>query len=377
MIALCWVGFVIVLLFLSFLILSSRKWKRPRHCNESYKNHLPYKVIHHRRPSRSALTEYNPSLVQAPDGQWILATRACTLRDDGLVNLLSRYARPFRSYICFYKLNSTGTEDAKEKQSVNSEEGKVGQMIRKHAMGQLSGHYRFQWQDPRLTFHDGRLYLIATRKHSSTGTVYPALFRWERNPNRWEQRPLQIPDTKKFEKNWCALSHPHPYPHPQGVNRNPYKGGDDPQVRFLIHTDTYPVWRIREMDVSTGSLQTLVEWDSRSFFPSDAFPNIRGSTSMVPFSSTTYLVALHTFTSDWVGTRTYRTVLAEVDRMTLLPARKCYPLCIAKQHEIIQFTSTLAAEDDTLSTFLMGMGLADAAYQIIRIKRAEIECRLF
>lgn len=149
----------------------------------------------------------------------------------------------------------------------------------------------------------------------------------------------RIIQSSNHEKNWSAipLSHNH-------------------SQLFITHV--YPQWRVGTLD-GTGRFTTLIQTKKYEKW----FAKLRCTSCCCPFRSKTLLTCLHTV-------HPYRTVLCEIDSITLLPLRLSLPLEFYMDESYIEFPSGLAVKDHMV---YLGLGLNDTCCEIRRFSMEEVE----
>jgi hypothetical protein len=194
-------------------------------------------------------------------------------------------------------------------------------------------------QDPRV-IELGEKYLVSITE-TKPGKTRPIMMMYSHNLTLLYERKYNgyYPDGP-VEKNWCPFV---------------YKS------KVYIHTDTFPLWRVYNLDVLTGNLSCPVTFNTSKLF--NEYKIVRCSTSWIPFTSTTFLCGLHT-RYNCMPFSTYRTILVEIDALTMLPIRISSELCIDSDHNYIQFLSGMARRGDTI---YMSFGLADCESRVVKV----------
>jgi hypothetical protein len=156
-----------------------------------------------------------------------------------------------------------------------------------------------------------------------------------------------------IQKNWCPFQH---------------------KNSLFIHTDSYPDWIV--FNFTDNIKQTVVHFDSTSFFKDLNQHIIRCSTSWVDFSDTTFLCGLHTKEfkiKQFIPT--IRSLFVEIDKTTFLPIRKTKVLCFDfKNDSRIQFLSGM--ESDQFNIYIT-FGIGDYKLQVKRISKKYINSLLY
>jgi hypothetical protein len=211
-------------------------------------------------------------------------------------------------------------------------------------------------EDPRVHMHHGRVFVLFTREIKPD--IKPHLIEMDLVHHRCREHSIDFSTFERpiVQKNWSAFT--------------------DDQNRFLIHTDAYPVWRVRQFHIDfSDQLTTVCEGDIRHMFPSVEYPTLRCSTTWVAFDHRYYLCGLHTkaprlpiirscFTSS------YLTVFVLISRSSLLPVYKTKPLCLSTNHEAIQVMTGLTV--DGSDGFICGMGVSDTSCKFLKLSRSQI-----
>lgn len=206
-------------------------------------------------------------------------------------------------------------------------------------------------EDPRIEYYNGKYYISIT-EFKKIRYIFPCLYVLDNNFNvlqRIEYNKLDyfgeklVYKSKFIEKNWC-----------------PFTRGKD----LLLHTDTFPVWKVFSLG-NTGSMNQITSFDSRKFFKFVRQPHIRCSTSWKSFTKKTYICGIHTKQYSGVFS-TIRTILVEIDKITLLPIRSTDVFCIDNNDSRIQFLSGL--ETDDIFVYL-AFGIGDYKTKIIRLSK--------
>lgn len=208
-----------------------------------------------------------------------------------------------------------------------------------------------EYEDPRITMHDNKIYISIVhvhKGHSRVKSFFPLLLQYDMDLRL--QRRINY-SKKEFkgiltQKNWC------PFPAEKDY--------------LFLHTDAYPVWRVRKVNVHSGEHTIVVEKDVTEFFDGREYPLLRCSTSWLSYPTLlkggreVYICALHTKDHD-----IYRTLLVAIHKDTLLPISKSKKLCLCpRKHNKIQFTSGLLIKgDDAYIT----LGVGDYSFDIVRI----------
>lgn len=223
-------------------------------------------------------------------------------------------------------------------------------------------------EDPRITYDKTMDKFLISITENMANMIYPCLYVLDTSFNfigRYEYKNYIIPkrisnSSFLIQKNWC-ISYSDSYNKP------------------IIHTDTYPTWRMYSLDftlTNTVNMSTLIEYNSTNFFE-DIYPKydiIRCSTSWKPFTEHSYICAVHikfynAYLTYSIGC-TIRTLLVEIDKYTLLPIKKTHCFCLDKhRHSCIQFVSGL--ETDSNYVYLT-YGIGDYKTEICRISKRKV-----
>lgn len=208
-------------------------------------------------------------------------------------------------------------------------------------------------EDPRIHFHNNKYYISIT-EFKSKKHIMPVLYILDINFNFMKRVEYNVTNyfinkpPSFIQKNWCPFSH---------------------QGQLVIHTDTYPVWKVMKID-DNGVMNVLTEIDTSNYFKSSKQKIIRCSTSWKHFSDKTYICGLHT-KQFWGKFPTIRTILVEIDIETLKPLRKTEVFCVDYINNTrIQFLSGLEVDD--LNVYLT-YGVGDYKMEIVRITKQTLK----
>lgn len=289
--------------------------------------HIPTVTVFSHEDNHPYLSYFNPSMIPFANG-YLIAVRRSAWNNRHLWALLQRSFLPNRSYLEFFHVDAKFRLLSRTKPYL--------------------GDQSYIVEDPRICRWNDKIYVVATLV---TEDIFPVLL--EFNSSLQLLRRIKI-DSSSFrhgsritEKNWCPFI----------VNDQLY-----------LHTDTAPIWRIRRLDPETGEISTVVEWDSRSFFRE--IPGfVRCSTSLIPYTDTTYLCGVHTHVKHGRKVE-YRTILIEVDKTSLIPLRRTKPLCLRKDHTLIQFLSGLLVMSNQV---VLGIGVGNYRFELHQVDRHYLE----
>lgn len=285
-----------------------------------------------------ALAYYNPSIIAIKDDEYLLAIRRSDYVRYNKANNMVDSFHGHHSHLYFLRLDH------------------LFQPVGKPVYSTIDWDTSREYEDPRITVHNNKIYIsIVHIRPSRAGrrgkSFFPLLLEYSKTGNppqllrRIEYDRTSFGRPPYTEKNWCPFSH---------------------RGKLLLHTDSYPIWRVREVDTETGKLHTVIEQNISNIFDNNEYPHLRCSTSWIldPYNTNHYVCALHTKSHD-----KYRTVLVSIDAQTLLPLHYSKRLCLIphghNHHEKIQFVSGLLIQGKDL---ILTVGIADLSFDIVRIK---------
>lgn len=320
------VVFVLVLV-LVLLFLAPLPWKGPSVCRDVHpSDEETYTHIYH--GDDPLHRDFNPSLVKlntTSGDNYLCSLRRSNIGISDLFSTLLNAQQGFASHLYLMRFNNSF-------QCIKDSETKIDVVV--------SGKDR-RFEDPRIILYKDKIYLVAAYYYSNI-RVSPVILQLNKESLKVERTiDLWASNLTTTEKNWCPFIH-----------------GDS----FFLHTDSYPIWKVREVDLNTGTVRTIVEQNVFSLFSKEEYPSLRCSSSW-ELTKEGYLCALHTKTKGLLPT--YRTVLVLVDKKTLLPIAKSKKLCLDTKHHRIQFTSGLIVKNDEV---YVALGLADLSFSIVKIK---------
>lgn len=363
--------------------------------------HVPYEVVYRHYSQNKGLFCFNPSIIAYEDGYLLAIRRSNMVGPDRLTYLMSMFSG-FRSGLNMARLDANfnfisdmevtlpcmgnknpgdddfshvniggssihceGGECKRERKCKDGscplvpadgrrEQGHLytliaGKDIDKLRSGftcqgdrcsALTPSYECKYEDPRICIHNNELYVVMVQVIPKV-SIFPTIFALDNSFNIIRKINISTKSIPRpiIQKNWCPFSH----------------GGE-----LALHTDSYPTWRVRKVNMHSGELSIIVEKDVREFFEAKEYPHLRCSTSWVRVGDN-YICALHTRAEKPI---LYRTVLVLMDSMTLMPIKKSRPLCLHDEHKIIQFASGLLVKGEDL---YITMGIGDTSFQIVRI----------
>jgi predicted GH43/DUF377 family glycosyl hydrolase len=204
-------------------------------------------------------------------------------------------------------------------------------------------------EDPRIHYHNNKFYVSIT-EFNSDSDIFPALYILDKEFNLIKRVDYNKDNyfahapKNNIQKNWCIFSH-----------------YDD----LLLHTDSYPIWRVMKI-TETGNMSQLLEHDTTDFFENYKQKIIRCSTSWKSLTESTYICGLHTKEMN-MTIPTMSTILIEIDKKTLKPIRKTDIICIdSENHTKVQFLSGIEVDD--MNVYL-SYGIGDYKVEIIRFTK--------
>lgn len=207
-------------------------------------------------------------------------------------------------------------------------------------------------EDPRIMYDGNVIYVSATEYKKNGKDVYPVLFELSKTLDVKRRIDyLNYYSPSRIQKNWCPFNH-------KGV--------------LALHTDTYPDWRVYEINKKTGVLISLCNVNVKDFFEPYIIPNsfLRCSTSWVEFTTKTYLCGLHIKHFNSMKLPVFRTMLVEVSKDTLLPIRSTHFFLLHDDNHPIQFLSGLEIVNDKI---VLAFGIGDFSYTLRSLSRLRIE----
>lgn len=290
--------------------------------------HIIYRVMLEYEFKGQEYKLFNPSLTKTHEG-YIMCLRYCN-------NILKNL------YFYLYGKKNCKSHIAVAKLSPTFE-------IEKLTFLNIKGH---PLEDPRIEYNDGKYYISIT-EFIDKKNIFPSLYVLDDSFNVLQRIEYNKQDyfglNKKqyIQKNWC-----------------PFIRGKE----LLLHTDTFPEWKVFSVR-NTGSMSRIVSFDSREFFkPYIQQTHIRCSTSWKSFTKETYICGIHT--KQFCGILpTIRSILVEIDKITLLPIRSSDVFCVDSNHVRIQFLSGL--ETDDMFVYL-AFGIGDYKTKIIRLAKTYV-----
>lgn len=359
-----WVYIIIsvVVVILVIYLLDPIRFSYPPPCTASH----PMREIvytHGFHTGSSLLFDFNPSIIPHQGGYLVAVRRSNTLLPDISTGILA-FLSGLRSYINIVHMDAhfrymhnknldmtcahIHTQDYSP--HIFHTDNHLIPNIHTRDMREHKGFHLLheQYEDPRICIHEGRIYIVVTR-HIWNWTrllCFPFLMRLDADLtiDKVINISTQGFDMSMMQKNWCPFSH---------------------RGRLLLHTDAYPIWRVRTVDVETGKLTTVVEQNSSL----SGYTNLRCTSSWVSYriphrdsmrNLDMYICALHTKSKK----RVYRTLLVGIDSNSLLPVMCSSLLCLHDEHKSIQFASGLLVKGDDL---YITMGVNDTSFHIVKI----------
>jgi hypothetical protein len=208
-------------------------------------------------------------------------------------------------------------------------------------------------EDPRIHYHNDQFFISAT-EFKNKQEIFPTIFVLDKylkyvrkidynRPNYFTVMPVS-----NIQKNWCPFSH---------------------NNKLVVHTDSYPLWNVFELNSDNGCMEIITSVKTTDFFYTSNHKIVRCSTSWKPFSKSTYICGLHTKQFCTIFP-TIRTILVEIDSITLKPIRKTDVICVDSTSDTrIQFLSGLEV-DDTYVYLTYGIG--DYKSEIHRLTKTYI-----
>lgn len=283
--------------------------------------YIPNKILYQKKSSIfSTYSSINPSIIKTENG-YILAVR----------NIFKFYGEI--SSIELYHF----TFDMK--------------IIKKSKISDIKLH---GYEDPRLFTHKNRIYAIVVVKNKN---IFPKII---------DITDFKINKIIEFERTYHSGNN---------KNWNIFKLPNCEQL--YLHTDSFPIWKIFKINLD-GILSTYINFDSKLFFDPDNFYQnsytcLRCSTIPVEYSVNSHILILHTkHNMNLKNLRPkMRSVIVEIDNITLLPIRYSNIINLSLNDEIIQFVSGLCKIDN--NNYLLTYGLNDLGFKIIKITKNEIE----
>lgn len=219
---------------------------------------------------------------------------------------------------------------------------------------------KYESEDPRITYHNNHYYISITEFRSKK-EILPTLYKFDHSFNLIRRLEYNMTGYFKYikpstvQKNWCPFSH---------------------NGKLLLHTDTYPEWRIFQIDENTGDMSLYCSVNTEKLFSTiQKKIFIRCSTSPKHFSVNSLICGLHT--KQFCGVfPTIRTMLVEIDKHTLLPIRRTDMFCVDgnDNHVRIQFLSGLETDDHNI---YLTYGIGDYKCSVKRIPKSHLYRHLF
>jgi hypothetical protein len=192
-----------------------------------------------------------------------------------------------------------------------------------------NSHTKGQLEDPRFIEYNN-LYIVLTTEYISTNNTYPVLYIFDTKYNFVKR--TEIMRFKGIHKNWCPFEH---------------KG------KLYIHTDTYPEWKVFELDINNGKLKQVINTKFPLNSPENMF--LRCSTSWKIYNEKYYICGLHIKTYN-KSLPQIRSVLVLIDRITLLPVLQSDILCLEYGCDRIQFLSGIEIDNNYI---ILAYGVGD------------------
>lgn len=200
-------------------------------------------------------------------------------------------------------------------------------------------------EDPRLVLHNNLYYISCTEYKNCK--ITPVLFVYNKNYEYVKKMYYTGYPYKGIHKNWCPIIH---------------------ENKRLMHTDTYPVWRVFSID-ENANLESIITFKSKSFFKIPKKTFLRCSTSWKIYDEYTYICGLHTKKKD---NKEIRTILVLIDRKTLLPLKYTCIFCIDNiTHNKIQFLSGLEVDEN--HNVILTYGIGDYKITFYKISKRRLD----
>uniref|UniRef100_A0A6C0EMQ3 Uncharacterized protein n=1 Tax=viral metagenome TaxID=1070528 RepID=A0A6C0EMQ3_9ZZZZ len=316
---------VVVIVLLALYILLSRDLLSITigGCPRNVKHPVMHSV--YRLDFNSFHNVFNPSILRR-ENKMICCSRVSTLSQRNLlININGKLN--YDSFLIFVEV-------------VGSDTCKVVYPSHPHLNGKL--------EDPRFVLYNGE-YIVSATEFVDWRYIFPTMYIYDTNYNFVRRVDYVKKDyfgtspIKTIQKNWCPFVH---------------------QGRVLSHTDSYPNWKVFQIDTNTGNMLKLVNYDTSKLFhvPKNAF--LRCSTSWVRYDATHYICGLHSKTKGRIPS--IRSCLVLIDHQTLLPTAYTDYLCFEKKHNRIQFLSGIECDDFYV---YVAYGLDDAEICVKKIAK--------
>lgn len=322
----------LILIFVALLYYVWRKSVRFRVatiCTRSHMQHPPVLPIFSTHPSSSNYSYFNPSACRDADGSLVYAVRHSNWRQDSFIQRIG-------SILKRLKEKRIRTHIHTWKRSLDGKRRMISIARQQHG------------EDPRICLFKGQLFMLAVM-YVDDAITRPTLFQLDRNQSMWKEVVVQIPTEWGHQKNWCPFA---------SLN----------EQHLLVHTDSFPSWRVRRIDIENGMLTTIVEEDMRHTILAQ-FTSLRCSTSPVDYDRNHYLMGLHTVPII-SGEKVYSTVLVLMDKVSLMPVSCSRELCFGQKGHV-QFTSGLVRR--SRNRYWIMFGSRDAEMHVVSLHRRDID----
>lgn len=211
-----------------------------------------------------------------------------------------------------------------------------------------------QYEDPRVFVHtkSNRVFFTATVYCDN----YMRIALVELDPKTWQTKNafiLDDPDivgSTSAQKNWNLF--------------------ENSLRDCFILTDAYPYLKIYSINLDNGNMLLYSENNTSSLLSKyDSIMHIRCSTTMIPYSSKSFICALHlrhktNHFQDFIKKYSYRTIFIEVSQDNFKLIRASPLLTFTNDSNRIEFASGLSW-DETQTYLILGLGIDDRKHKYI------------
>jgi hypothetical protein len=274
---------------------------------------------------------FNPSIIKK-DNLIICASRLSTLN---LKNIFSFVYGSifFKTFIIFLVIK----------------DGKLKKIIYPECK---SPNLKGKFEDPRLIEYKNNYFISATN-YVNRNNIFPILLKFSKNFKfikyiQYNKKDYFGKNKYTIQKNWCPFIH---------------------ENNLFLHTDSYPLWKVYQIDENIGDMKNIINFDTSIFFKEYKKIYLRCSTSWKIYNKKYYICGLHTKDKGSVFPR-IRSLLVLINRITLLPEKKTNLLCIEEtEHSKIQYLSGIETDEQNI---YISYGVNDCKLHIKKIKKKDL-----
>ena len=274
---------------------------------------------------------FNPSIIKK-ENSFIIASRCSTLSLKNIFSWIYGNLN-FETFIVFIVLK----------------DNKLKKIIYPQCKGsKLKGKF----EDPRLIEYKNNYYISATQ-FIDKNNIFPILLKFSKNFDflkhiEYNKKDYFQKNKYSIQKNWCPFIH----------NEN-----------FLSHTDSFPSWKVYQINEKNGNMKNIINYDTSLFFEKYNKLHVRCSTSWKIFDENYYICGLHTKTKQKFFPR-IRSLLILINRINLFPEKKTKLLCLDENvHSKIQYLSGIETDEDNI---YLSYGINDSKLVIKKIKKKDL-----